>query len=81
MNSRRSASPAARWLPAVAAGGLLAVLVWFAFTFQIMLGQFFKFESNPFKGWINQPLVQMPWFDLVPPELKKAAREERKSNR
>jgi hypothetical protein len=60
--------------------GLLALIVWFAFSFQIVVGQFLKFESNPFKGWINQPLVQMPWFDLAPQSLKKAAREERRSN-
>ena len=59
--------------------GLLALIVWFAFSFQIVVGQFLKFESNPFKGWINQPLVQMPWFDLAPPSLKKAARDECRS--
>ncbi|MFT5106739.1 MAG: hypothetical protein ACI9UA_002365, partial [Pseudoalteromonas tetraodonis] len=61
--------------------GFLAVLIWFGFTFQIVVGQFVKFEAHPVKGWINQPLVQMPWFDLMPAQLKKQAREERQSKR
>ena len=56
---------------------ILVLLVWLAFSFQIVVGQFFKYETDALKGWINQPLVQMPWFDLVPTELRKEARRER----
>jgi hypothetical protein len=56
--------------------GVATALVWFAFAFQIVVGQFLKFESNPIKGWINQPLVQAPWFDFTPAALKKEARAE-----
>lgn len=56
--------------------GVITALIWFAFAFQIVVGQFIKFESNPVKGWINHPLVEAPWFDLAPAELKREAKRE-----
>lgn len=79
---RREISAPTRWMLWTGSvtgritAGILAALLWFAFAFQIVVGQFLKFEADPMKGWINQPLVQMPWFDLTPAQLKEDAREE-----
>jgi len=56
----------------VAAAMLLAWL-WFAFVAQIFIGQFFNY--HPLGGWLNQPLVQLPWFHYLPPTLKNSAGE------
>jgi hypothetical protein len=39
---------------------VLMVLVWFSFVAQIYIGQFMNYL--PGLGWLNQPLVQLPWF-------------------
>lgn len=60
-------------------GGALAVLlfVWFTFSAQIYVRQFFIYDSV--RGWVNQPMVHMPWFDYVPQALREAAQRERES--
>ena len=49
------------------AGGLL-VLVWFTFVAQIFIAEFLN--SHPAMGWLNQPLVQLPWFHYLPSSVK-----------
>jgi len=44
-----------------------AALVWFAFVAQIFVSEFLNY--HPLVGWLNQPLVQLPWFHYVPPGL------------
>ena len=61
--------------------GFLTVLIWFAFASQILVGQFFNFEKRAVRGWLTQPLVQMPWFDLTPQQLRAEAAEERRRAR
>lgn len=49
--------------------GLLVAtgLVWFTFVAQIYIAEFIHY--HPITGWINQPLVQLPWFRYVPAHL------------
>lgn len=42
-------------------------LVWFAFVAQIYVGEFMNYR--PFVGFMNQPLVQLPLFNYLPPGL------------
>jgi hypothetical protein len=44
------------------------LLVWFSFAAQIYIGQFMNYI--PGLGWLNQPLVQLPWFHHLPQVLK-----------
>jgi len=49
---------------AVAAAGF----VWFSFVAQIFISEFFMY--HPGIGWLNQPLVQLPWFHYLPPQVQ-----------
>ena len=42
-------------------------LIWFTFVAQIYIAQFFQAHGG--MGWINQPLVQLPWFHYLPARL------------
>ncbi|MGE4179360.1 MAG: hypothetical protein AB7J34_06005 [Limisphaerales bacterium] len=46
-------------------------LSWFAFVSAIYVSEFFS--HHPGVGWLNQPLVQVPWFRYVPPTLENPA--------
>ena len=46
----------------------MTVALWFTFVAQIFVSEFFNY--HPIAGWLNQPLVQLPWFGLIPPGLK-----------
>lgn len=50
--------------------GGLSFLLWFTVAFQPAVQQFFNFRS---KGYLNHPLVQMPYFHFVPKALTEAA--------
>jgi len=70
------------WTGSMAGGitaAFFAFILWLAFSSLIVVGQFFKYEANPMKGWVNQPLIQMPWFDLAPKQLLDERTEERKA--
>lgn len=47
--------------------GIVLLFVWFAFVAQTYIAQFFHF--HPVFGWLNQPLVQLPWFRYIPAHL------------
>jgi hypothetical protein len=49
------------------------VLIWFSFVAQIYIAEFLNYHQA--RGWLNQPLVQLPWFHYVPARLKNAAGE------
>ncbi len=51
-----------------------AVLVWFTFVAQIYVREFLVYHTV--RGFLNQPLVQLPWFRYVPRSLVQAARAE-----
>ena len=58
--------------------GVALFLVWFTFIAQVYVSEFFlRSEHN--RGWLNQPLVQLPWFNYIPPALEQAAAEPFKS--
>jgi len=59
------------WRAAVLTG---AVLVWFTFVAQIYVREFIVY--HPYQGFLNQPLVQLPWFRYVPALLEQSARAE-----
>ena len=44
------------------------VFIWFSFIAQIYISEFFHYHRG--LGWMNQPLVQLPWFHYVPARLK-----------
>ena len=44
-----------------------AFWIWFSFVAQIYASEFLS--SHTALGWVNQPLVQLPWFRHVPPRL------------
>ncbi|MBI2193668.1 MAG: hypothetical protein HYU36_16960 [Planctomycetes bacterium] len=48
-------------------GGFAAAFLWFSFLAQIFISEFIHY--HPFWGWLNQPLVQLPWFHYVPAHL------------
>ena len=48
--------------------GILLFLVWFSFVAQIYINEFFDYHGAI--GWLNQPLIQLPWFHYVPSRLK-----------
>ncbi|MDB6109967.1 MAG: hypothetical protein JWR69_1717 [Pedosphaera sp.] len=47
---------------------VVMLLVWFSFAAQIYIGQFMNYI--PGLGWLNQPLVQLPWFHHLPHAMK-----------
>ena len=48
--------------------GFLTGLAWFIFVAQPYITQFFNYRGAPV--WLNQPLVQLPWFHHLPATLK-----------
>ncbi len=46
-----------------------AVLFWLSFIAQTFVAQFFHYRGA--KVWLNQPLVQAPWFSFIPEGLTK----------
>lgn len=50
----------------------VTVLIWFSFVAQIYVREFLNY--HPVRGWMNQPLVQLPWFRYVPSHLVQSAR-------
>lgn len=46
------------------AGAVVLVLIWFSFVAQIYITEFLNYHAG--LGWMNQPLVQLPWFRYLP---------------
>ena len=55
--------------------GVATFLVWLLFVFNVMTVEFLHFHVGG-RGWWNQPLIQLPWFDYTPKYLREAAKEE-----
>jgi hypothetical protein len=59
---------------------LATAVVWFTFVAQIFIGEFFHYHpldsthGNFLGGWLNQPLVQLPWFNYTPGDLRERVR-------
>ncbi len=54
-------------------GAITLALVWFAFVAQVYVAEFFNFHGA--LGWLNQVLVQLPWFHYLPARLKSPLEE------
>ena len=60
--------------------GLATAFVWFVFVSQIFVSEFFNYhpidslQGNFLGGWLNQPLVQLPWFNYTPEALRERIR-------
>ncbi len=50
---------------------VVVFLAWFAFVASILVSEFFS--HHPGVGWLNQPLVQLPWFRYLPATLENPA--------
>ncbi|MBC8353315.1 MAG: DUF4013 domain-containing protein [Planctomycetes bacterium] len=56
--------------------GLATAVVWFAFVSQIFVSEFLSYhpvdriQCHFLGGWLNQPLVQLPWFNYTPGDLR-----------
>lgn len=55
--------------------GFALFLVWFSFIGQVYVSEFFM-KSPMGRGWLNQPLVQLPWFNYIPSRLKEEAKDK-----
>ena len=53
---------------------MATLLVWFTFVAQIYVSEFLNY--HPQRGFVNQSLIQLPWFRYVPDHLVEAAKEE-----
>lgn len=49
------------------AAGFAFVFVWFTFVAQVYVAQFLNYI--PLVGWLNQPLVQLPWIKYLPTKV------------
>jgi hypothetical protein len=54
-------------------GWIALTVSWFLFVGQVYVAEFFK--SHGGLGWLNQPLVQLPWFHYLPARLKHPGEE------
>lgn len=59
---------------------ITCILVWFLFVFNMMTAEFLAYHSGG-RGWWNQPLIQLPWFDYTPRHLREAAALEARGER
>lgn len=50
-------------------GAVLLVLLWFSFVAQIYISQFLNYHGGI--AWMNQSLVQLPWFRYLPSSVHK----------
>ena len=62
----RAVGGASLWVARIGATAA-AVAIWFTFVAQIFISEFLNY--HPVVGWMNQPLVQLPWFRYIPTDL------------
>lgn len=55
-------------------GVILLIAIWFSFVGQIYVSEFFNY--HPARAWLNQPLVQAPWFNAIPAHLRNAVEKQ-----
>jgi len=49
--------------------GILIFAVWLGFMFQLVVSEFLNYHTAG-RGWLNQPLIQLPWFQYLPDSMK-----------
>jgi hypothetical protein len=50
--------------------GVLSVVLWFTFISQTYVSEFLNYHSEYGLAWLNNPLVQLPFFRFIPAGLK-----------
>jgi hypothetical protein len=55
------------------AGIFATAFLWFTFVAQIYTSEFFSYHGA--LGWLNQPLIQLPWFRYIPAHAQNPAGE------
>jgi hypothetical protein len=55
------------------AGIWATAFLWFTFVAQLYISEFFSYHGMI--GWLNQPLIQLPWFRYVPAHAQNTAGE------
>ena len=55
------------------AGIWATAFLWFTFVAQLYISEFFSYHGMI--GWLNQPLIQLPWFRYVPAHAQNPAGE------
>ncbi|MFN0067856.1 MAG: hypothetical protein ACKVYV_09500, partial [Limisphaerales bacterium] len=71
----------AAWLATRAGQFTAAAIVfagWFVLSFFVAVSEFIN-KTEHGRGWWNQPMIQLPWFDYTPGQLRSLAREEKSS--
>ena len=53
---------------------ILTFIIWVAFCLQIFVSEFLNYHNQ--KGWVNQPLVQLPYFSYIPKHLNEPEKED-----
>jgi hypothetical protein len=48
--------------------GFILTLIWFGFVAEIYISEFFNYHGA--RGWLNQPLIQAPWFHYLPSRIQ-----------
>jgi hypothetical protein len=61
-------------------GSVATIIVWFLFVFNVMTVEFLNYHPAG-RGWWNQPLLQLPWFDYTPQRLRDEALKETQGER
>ena len=56
----------------------ITLTVWFGMAAQVYVGQFVNYQNA--RGWINQPMIQAPWFNYVPQHLREAVQVTNKQS-
>lgn len=77
MPERRWFIRLAAWL-ATRTGQITAAavfVVWLGFSFLVTVSEFAA-HSEHGRGWWNQPMIQLPWFDYTPNRLRRVTREQ-----
>jgi hypothetical protein len=64
---------AGRWT-----AGVATAIVWFMLVVQVMTSEFFNHTAWG-RGWWNQPLIQLPWFNYTPQHLRDAVGHEHRA--
>jgi hypothetical protein len=48
--------------------GIVLALIWFGFVAEIYVAEFLNYHGS--MGWLNQPLIQTPWFHYLPSHIE-----------
>jgi len=64
---------AAEWLGTRlgrALSGIIHFIIWLAFAFHLVASEFLNYHTAG-RGWLNQPLIQLPWIQYLPESMER----------